>query len=220
MTDTTPNQYRYDQLDPHQRNVLLAWHLKLVGDDDKKKNTDAESPSQTYIPKLDSGSRARIRRAQNLQEIAMLPAFHTLYHSISQSHSAHSTDEALDAWLLTTALIAEVKSHVPMIGKKRNDLPYAAGCVPADSDKPTVSPARFQQLLKSDGPEEFLIHMRRIIKHAGTQLDVITLAQDVLQWHHEHCHPNRKAPSKRLTVKWASRYHNTDHNKKHTTSAN
>lgn len=220
MTDIPTNKHRYDNLNDYQRDVLLAWHQKLTGDDREKQDIHDEPSPKVYIPKLDSGSRARIRRAQNLQEIAMLPAFHTLYHSISQSHPAHNTDEALDAWLLTTALIAEVKNHIPNAGNSLNDLPYAAGCVPADSDKPTISPARFQQLLKSASPEEFLTRMRRIIQHAGAQLDVIKLAQDVLQWHHEHRHPDRKAPSKRLTVKWASRYYNTDHNKKHTTSAN
>ena len=52
----------------------------------------------------------------------------------------------------------------------------------SENDSALLSEARFRRLMQTDGPEELLTNMVRLVRHMGGKVNVVDLAHSVLFW--------------------------------------
>jgi CRISPR system Cascade subunit CasB len=160
------------------------------------------------------GDRARLRRAESPEDILLTEAF---------SHFLQKMPET-DAWrknLATSACIAGALSQVKIDkqsnsrihNKKDSDKVKVMAsfaeqlATPLDAkSKAPMSELRFQQLQKSTSPEDFYRRIIRAIRLLNGQVNILSLANDIIHWHREFEHPSSHSPANRLAVRWATDY--------------
>ncbi len=185
------SQYRFLEYEDVQ--AIQKWHKSLVDN---------------------RGDRARLRRAENPEDILLTEAF---------SHFLQQLPES-DTWrkdLATSACVAGALSQVK-IDKQSNSRIHNK----KDSDKAKrmasfaeqlatplegkgkapMSELRFQQLQKSTSPEDFYRRIIRAILLLKGQVNIISLANDIIHWHREFEHQSIYSPANRLAVRWATDY--------------
>ncbi|POZ51805.1 type I-E CRISPR-associated protein Cse2/CasB [Methylovulum psychrotolerans] len=163
------------------------------------------------------GDRARLRRADSPEDILLTDAFF---------HFLQRMDQAAPNWsqntpILTSACLAGALSHVKtdkltsskLYNNKETDAPKKmAGFAeqlatpPEGKGKAPMSELRFQQLQKSPTVDDFYRRIIRAIRLLDGNVNLVSLANDIIQWHQEFDKPIGREPAKRLAVRWATDY--------------
>ena len=187
------SQYGLTQTEIH---ALQRWHARL---DDNR------------------GDRARLRRAERAEDVLLTEAF------------AHFLQQMPEAWrepgrIFSSAAVAGLLSHVKedlqiatkahqgkkddKQDKKEKKMASFAELLatPVEGKKAPMSEIRFQQLQKSRTTDEFYRNVRRAIALLGGRVNIVSLANDIIQWHQEFNHQIDRQPSRRLAVRWATDY--------------
>jgi len=168
----------YPFLKEGDRHALLQWHKWL---EDNR------------------GDRARLRRAVAPEDILLTDAFfHFLQHMPESSE--HWRQDMLASACVAGAL-AHVKNH-------KETLSFATQlATPMDGkSKAPMSELRFQQLQKSRTLDDFYRRILRAIRLLDGQVNIVSLANDILHWHREFQHTTGRNPQNRLAVRWATDY--------------
>ena len=121
----------------------------------------------------DRGGRAALRRAPDITAVVMVPAYQHLHRRLL---SAGWPDAAWrnDRLAAAAGLLAHVKQHTEQA------LPAAMSH--RDGDKPRVSPLRFMRLLEAPDIDTLFAGLRRTLPLLAHQVDVLALANDVVNW--------------------------------------
>lgn len=164
------------------------------------------------------GDRARLRRGVNPEDILLTSAFFNFLTRMNK---------ACPGWtekipLLTSASIAGALSQVKndnqtfsKIFNNKNTQDAAKKPVsfaeqlatPAEGKaKAPMSELRFQQLQKSPTLDDFYRRIIRAIRLLDGKVNIVSLANDIIDWHQEFDKPIGRYPSKRLAVRWATDY--------------
>jgi len=174
------------------------------------------SAIQTWHSKLNDnrGDRARLRRAESPEDILLTAAFANFLQQIPESVTWRKE-------LIVSACIAGALSQVKMdkqsnsrIHNKKgsNDTKKMASfaeqlATPLEGKgKAPMSELRFQQLQKSTSPDDFYRRIIRAIRLLKGQVNIISLANDIIHWHKEFEHQSNHSPANRLAVRWATDY--------------
>ena len=149
--------------------------------------------------KSDKAARAELRRVRTPDEALLTEGFRNLWFALP---SGRRDTRDMRAWGCVAAALAEVNSH-----DSARSLATAMGSESeAGSGKPRVSELRFQQLLRSDDLDDFLRRIRRAVRLLKRDVNVVSLADDILHWNREKGGDLAPRPDRRLAVRWANDY--------------
>lgn len=160
------------------------------------------------------GDRARLRRADSPEDILLTEAF---FHFLQKMPDSDMWRKDLAISACVAGALSQVKTDRQTNSRIRNK---------KDSDKPKVmasfaeqlatphenkgkapmSELRFQQLQKSPSSEDFYRRIIRAVQLLKGQVNIVSLAHDIIQWHKEFKHPAGYSPANRLAVRWATDY--------------
>lgn len=145
------------------------------------------------------GDRARLRRVESPDDVLLTSAFSRFLDEMPDDWSVSGQ---LPASALVAAIIAQVKENVPSPS-------FAAQlATPKEGgDKPRMSELRFQQLQKSQDPTEFYRRLLRAVRILDSNVNILSLADDILHWMHEYRKGVDRNPQQRLAFCWASDYY-------------
>ena len=121
----------------------------------------------------DRASRATLRRAASVTEIALTPAYQRLYRRLCEAGWPDETWRN-DKLAAAVGLLA----HVTAL----EDQPMPAAMSQREGDKPRVSALRFMRLLDSPDVDALFIGLRRALPLVQHRANVLTLANDVVNW--------------------------------------
>jgi len=171
---------KYDFLNEKEQSDLIAWHGSLDSN---------------------RGERARLRRAENSDDILLTSAFFHFLQKVPDKFPEKLSEERR---LFVSAVLAGLLSHVK---PNNTTLRFAQQlATPIDGKKAPMSELRFQQLQKSQTTDDFYRRIIRAIRLLGGNVNIISLANDIIHWHQEYEHQLDRQPSKRLAVRWATDY--------------
>jgi len=179
-------------------------------------NDNEEAALKKWHVLLDTnrGDRARLRRTDNAEDVLLTRAFFNFL------------DEMPECWrenkpMLVSAAVAGVLSHVKrnkiipseIHESKSEDAPkkimsFAEQlATPLKNKKAPMSELRFQQLQKSRTENDFYRLTLRAVNLLGSEVNIFSLANDIIQWHQEFYQKgsDRKSTD-RLAVRWATDY--------------
>lgn len=145
------------------------------------------------------GDRARLRRVESPDDVLLTCAFS---HFLAEMPDDWSLPGQLPASALVAAIVAQVKTNV--------DSPSFAAqlATPKEGgEKPRMSELRFQQLQKSHDPTEFYRRLLRAVRILDSNVNILSIVDDVLHWMHEYRKGVDRNPQKRLAFCWASDYY-------------
>jgi len=159
------------------------------------------------------GDRARLRRAERPEDILLTDAFFNFLQRMPDDWRERMP-------MLTSAAVAGLVSHVKKDrqalsqgyqpkdkNKPRNIASFAEQlAAPAKSKKPAMSELRFQQLQKSRTTDDFYRRVLRAIRLLDGNVNISSLANDIIHWHQEFDNQIDRKPSNRLAVRWATDY--------------
>lgn len=181
-------------LNEEEKQALQRWHTWL---DDNR------------------GDRARLRRAESPEDILLTDAF---FHFLAKMPEQWQQNKPI----LTSASIAGALSHVKsdkrmpsrIYSSKDSDAPKKTASFaeqlatpPEGKSKAPMSELRFQQLQKSPTTDDFYRRIIRAIRLLDGNVNIVSLANDIIHWHREFEHPlDRQLSTKRLAVRWATDY--------------
>jgi CRISPR system Cascade subunit CasB len=115
------------------------------------------------------GDRAILRRCATPLEVALEPAYQTLYGRLDSRFGKLNADRL--------AAIVGLLSHV-----KKDDAFGTPAKAFSQGETPVLSPLRFRRLLEAQGTEELYPVLRRALPLVGYTINVRALAQDVYYW--------------------------------------
>jgi CRISPR system Cascade subunit CasB len=161
------------------------------------------------------GDRARLRRAESPEDILLTDAF---FHFLAKMPEQWQQSKPM----LTSASIAGALSHVKtdkqtpskLYNSKATDTPKKSAsfaeqlATPSEGkSKAPMSELRFQQLQKSPTTDDFYRRIIRAIGLLGGNVNIISLANDIIHWHREfEQQVDHRQPANRLAVRWATDY--------------
>jgi len=188
---------KYDFLNDKEQSDLIVWHDSLDSN---------------------RGDRARLRRAESPEDILLTDAF---FHFLDKMNKA-SPQWSQNKPMLTSAGIAGALSHVKtdkqtpskLYNSTATDTPKKSAsfaeqlATPFEGkSKAPMSELRFQQLQKSPTTDDFYRRIIRAIRLLGGNVNIISLANDIIHWHREfECQVDHRQPANRLAVRWATDY--------------
>lgn len=180
-------------------------------------NTAEKQALQSWHAWLDDnrGDRARLRRAESPEDILLTDAF---FHFLSKMPEQWQQNKPI----LTSASIAGALSHVKtdkqtpskLYNSKETEVPKKTAsfaeqlATPSEGkSKAPMSELRFQQLQKSPTTDDFYRRIIRAIGLLGGNVNIVSLANDIIHWHKEFEHQvDHRQPANRLAVRWATDY--------------
>jgi len=180
-------------LNEAEKRALQSWHAWL---DDNR------------------GDRARLRRAESPEDILLTDAF---FHFLSRMPEQWLQNKPM----LIGACIAGALSHVKtekqtpskLYNSKDSDAPKKIASFaeqlatpPENKSKAPMSELRFHQLQKSPTTDDFYRRIIRAIRLLDGNVNLVSLANDIIHWHQEFEKPIGRHPAKRLAVRWATDY--------------
>jgi CRISPR system Cascade subunit CasB len=178
---------KYDFLSDKEQSALIAWHGSLDSN---------------------RSDRARLRRSESPEDILLTDTFfHFLKHmpeDFPKGSLKNKRNFSESQRLYVAALMAGLLSHV----KPNNEaLSFAKQLAGASKSSTPMSELRFRQLLRSLSIEDFYRRMIRAIRLVDNKVNIISLANDIIQWfwEYEQIELNLQ-PTKRLAVRWATDY--------------
>ncbi|PPK76584.1 CRISPR system Cascade subunit CasB [Methylobacter tundripaludum] len=161
------------------------------------------------------GDRARLRRAESPEDILLTDAF---FHFLAKMPEQWQQSKPM----LTSASIAGALSHVKtdkqtpskLYNSKATDAPKKSASFAEQlasssegKSKAPMSELRFQQLQKSPTTDDFYRRIIRAIGLLGGNVNIISLANDIIHWHREFEYQvDHRQPANRLAVRWATDY--------------
>ena len=184
------SEYRFLTL--AEINALQRWHRRL---DDNR------------------GDRARLRRAERPEDILLTDAFFNFLQRMPESWRERKP-------MLTSAAVAGLLSHVKKDkqalsrcyqpkdkNKQKNTASFAEQlATPAKTKNPPMSELRFQQLQKSRTTDDFYRSVLRAIRLLDGNVNIPSLANDIIHWNQEFDNQLERKPTNRLAVRWATDY--------------
>lgn len=165
---------------------VLHWWNRLTG-----QNNEGDPP-------FPSGARAVLRRAYTPDDALLSEGFRNLWLALPPGRR---TAWDMRAWGAVAMVLAEVRQHVP-----NRTFGAAMAREKENGSGPRVSELRFQQLLHSADLDELTRRARRAVHLIGEEVDVRSLADDLLLWHREKSGHHASRPDHRLAVRWADAY--------------
>ena len=151
------------------------------------------------LAEKDRAARAELRHASGPDDALLTAGFRNLWFALPPGRRVARD---MRAWGCVAAALAEVNSH-----DAKRSVATAMGSEPeAGSGKPRVSELRFQQLLRSDDLDDFLRRIRRAVRLLKRDVNVVSLADDILHWNREKGGDLAPRPDRRLAVRWANDY--------------
>lgn len=160
------------------------------------------------------GDRARLRRAESPEDILLTDAFFHFLQSMPDSEKWRKE-------LITSACVAGALSQVKVDkqnnsrihNKKDSDETKRVASFAEQLATPLegkgnapMSELRFQQLQKSTSTDDFYRRIVRAIQLLNGQVNIISLANDIIHWHKEFAYQSSYSPANRLAVRWATDY--------------
>ena len=163
---------------------LQRWweELQEIGENPRKRNM--------------RGERAILRRAETPTEVMLSP----LYYEVSALLKDIKGENAL-----ALAIAVGILSHVRKKGVN-GTFATQLGTPKEGSTKPVMSELRFQQLVKSNNPEEFYRRLIRAVHLLGKSANIMSLVENIFHWVKEHKFGKSQNPQKSLVVQWAGDY--------------
>jgi len=162
--------------------------------------------------------RARLRRAESPEDILLTDAFFHFLNKMNQVSPDWSTAKPMLISASIAGALSQVKSNKQIPSKLYNSkategmkklasfAEQLASPLEGKSKAP-MSELRFQQLQKSPTIEDFYRRIIRAIGLLGGNVNIISLANDIIHWHKEFEHQiNHHQPTNRLAVRWATDY--------------
>jgi CRISPR system Cascade subunit CasB len=153
------------------------------------------------------GDRARLRRVESGSDGVFTEAFrHLLVKAPElelQLPKRWSENQKLSALAMVAAILAHVKKDLT-VGSFATQLATSK-----NGDKSRMSTLRFQQLQKSHDPEEFYRRMLRAVRLLEGNVNISSLADNILHWLDEYYWGVDRNPQKRLLFCWANDYYRT-----------
>ena len=179
---------RYHALwEQSDRAALLSWWAMIAAVD------STGGPSSR-------GLRAAIRKCARIEDVFLTDAFRLLYYRLGDSFWT------LDENVPGLACAAGVLSHVETNSAEGS---FARQCAmhKAGSDRAVVSDLRFSQLQKSHSIDELFTRMRRTVLLLRRTVNVLSVADGVLQWYRENDLEQCETQARdRVLVRWGLEY--------------
>lgn len=153
------------------------------------------------------GQRAMLRRCTVPREILLLSSFYGFRSQLSSYLSDITLKDDVNR-SLAMATIVGLFSHIKNDNASHSFASQLYG-VSHEKSPPLVSELRFSQLQKSRDWDEFYRRLRRIIPLLGNQVNLISLADNILHWGYDLENDNdvvHSKPANRLLVCWAKDY--------------
>ena len=178
---------KYDFLNDKEQSDLKVWHDSLDHN---------------------RGDRARLRRAESPEDILLTDAFFHFLKLMPDDFPKGSPKNkrkfSETQRLYVASLIAGLLSHVKPNSETFSFAKQLAG---ASKSSTPMSELSFRQLLRSLIIEDFYRRMIRAIRLLDNKVNVISLANDIVQWFWEHEQTELdRQPTNRLAVRWATDY--------------
>lgn len=145
------------------------------------------------------GDRARLRRVESPDDVLLTSAFSRF---LAEMPEEWSLSAQLPASALVAAIVAQVKENATSPSfSTQLATPKEGG------DKPRMSELRFQQLQKSQDPTEFYRRLLRAVRMLDGNVNILSIANDILHWMYEYRKGVDRNPHQRLAFCWASDYY-------------
>lgn len=149
--------------------------------------------------KDDRGICARLRRAPDIDAIALEAATRDLHHRLE----GYASTAAYRRTALVAGVLAGVRSDAPKSGFAK-----ALGVAKAGSDTPLMSAVRAERLRRARTPEEALGPFRRAVALLGNgTADVKDLAQYLIDWCSDHGAAGGRSFADEARIRFAFAYH-------------
>lgn len=179
--------------DETEKKAVREWWVCLAGD---------PSLEDKELKPWPNSHRAILRRAHTPDDALFSEGFRNLWFALP---AERRKPWDMQAWGCVSVVLADVKSDEPK-------LEFAA-CLAREqksqgqgTGKPCVSELRFAQLQRSSDLAELQRRMRRLVSLVDRKINVLTLADGILQWHREKQGYFETRPERRLSVRWATAY--------------
>lgn len=151
------------------------------------------------------GDRAQLRRADFSDDILLTPAFAHFLKMMPEDWSSNGQRVTLSDAAMVAAILSRVKDDV---NSEDSSFAKSLGMPKEDGgSRPAMSELRFQQLQKSRTAEDFFTHICRAINLLGGKVNVVSLADDILNWLTEQRFGPSSRSQERLAIRWASDYY-------------
>ncbi|MGB0732924.1 MAG: type I-E CRISPR-associated protein Cse2/CasB [Pontibacterium sp.] len=142
------------------------------------------------------GQRAQLRRISSPEDVLFTEGFRVFLGFMPERWKEEN-------FLVPAALVAALLAHVNEHRQGDTFISQVRG----DGESPKFSELRFQNLIKSQTVDEFYIRCLRAIRIAKGEVNIVSLAGDILQWYHEFNQTPDRDPTKRLAMRWAKDYY-------------
>jgi CRISPR system Cascade subunit CasB len=157
------------------------------------------------------GERARLRRAERAEDVLLTSAFFSFQQMMPDTWKQNNPifSSAAVAGLLSHVKIdKQVKSRCYQQKNKTKRMASFAEqlATPVEGKKPPMSELRFQQMQKSRSTNDFYRRIIRAIHLLNGNVNIVSIANDIILWHREFNTQLSRNPAKRLAVRWATDY--------------
>lgn len=217
--------------------IVLAWYQRLFEIKnrsqvvERSKEVD-DSQNTAYLKffrtTVSASDAAKLKRCQYMDDVAIQPAFIALWQQVEPKLLQGSTNEkstfhdrtsnnAFAAWLAVAWVLAQVRSvdernKVASSGKSQRQLDNTLARVAGQrqDDRPLITPLRFEKLISSRDPNNFVSLLARMVaqlQQQGQPMNIIWLANDILHWFADYQGSNYRTPKDKLTVQWSLTYY-------------
>jgi len=183
---------------------LRAWWNAL------QQESGSEKKIQQEFRGLGHGDRARLRRADSVEELeteraASLLVARLLREEWKNNFAKNRFEADPSALLMVAGVLATVKTD----SKDGKSLAWRVGVAAGKGEgNLLMSEMRFKRLLQARGLEDFFLLARRAVQMAGGVVDVGVLADDLLAWVYEQeFSAGVQRPAKSLCFRWAQDYY-------------
>ncbi len=147
------------------------------------------------------GERARLRRCEAPLQVILQNGFHRLLNELGWHHQ-----KRVHGLAMVAGILSRVKENSYSKGVRFG---HQLSQSKEGSEKPRVSELRFNQLMKvrTQPPEEFYRHLMRVVDLLDKKVNVLSLAEFILEWDRENRKNIQKEPDKRLQFLLAQDYY-------------
>ena len=145
--------------------VLKQWWEELQGVGEFKEK------------KAKTADRAELRRANNVEDLILLPSFQRAclrFRPFFQGRGDSEWEKSVERLAIILGLLAQVRKHT----EQTLPLQMASN---AQGDKPVVSELRFRRLVQRDRHDLYPA-MSRVLPLLGNKANIYALANDVYYW--------------------------------------
>ncbi len=144
------------------------------------------------------GERAKLRRCETPEDVLLQSGFHQLCKKLPKWEESD---------LIALAAVAGLLSHLAYVPEVSDvDFSRQLGRPKDGGDRAAMSELRFQQLMASEGIDEFYSRLRRAIQLLKRNGNIISIADGVFHWSREQRSIYKPQPSQRFKYAWSKAY--------------